>query len=355
MNNDDLKKELWEVPDAIRVIAGQSLPMELVEQIRAGRFSHAYWLGRGTSKLAAMWLGMMFFELSDFRVFHLPFSVACRNPGRDLSKVLYIAVSESGSTRELIEAVKLGRERGTYSYCIVNNRKSELARVSDCATCLDLGPGEGFTFKSFSGTILHAAKLANAVGGGREDLSELQTLGNMAEEILKANPLQGLAELLQKAESAFVMGRGILSPLAGNIALKIRELPRIPAEHKSSEEFLHGYGEASARPNCLVIVLAVPGIMLDSQMKTIRYLAARGANAVVLCPESIAGMMPKGIRVLTVAAGASNLFAGVSITVAVYRALCSLVEMLGLDADDDDLVGRIVSPASFMTDFPELQ
>ncbi len=355
MDNQDVKKELWEVPEAIRVIARQPLPMEVVNQIRGGRFAHGLWLGRGTSKLAAMWLSMMFFELSDFRVFHLPFSVARRNPGSDLSRTLYVAVSESGATPEVVDAVRIGKSRGAVCYCIVNNRQTELPRISDHATCLDVGPGEGFTFKSFTGTILHAAKLANAVGGGRENLSELSMLGDLAEDILRGDPLRGLAEVLREAESAFVMGRGLLSPLAGNIALKLRELPRIPAEHKSSEEFLHGYGEAAVRDKCLVIVLATPGAMLESQMKTIRYLATRRSNTVVVCPESLEWMMPKGITVFTSPTTSSALLSGVCITIAFYRGLYSLVEMLGVDADDDDVVGRIVSPASFISDFPELQ
>lgn len=244
---------------------------------------------------------------------------------------------------------------GATCYSIVNNKQSELIRISDHATCLEVGPGEGFTFKSFTSTILHAAKFANVIGGGREDLAEMRALGDLADMILAVDPLLGLAEMLVEAKSVFFLSRGMLSPIAGNMALKLRELPLIPAEHKSSEEFLHGYGEAAVREKCLIVVLITDGEMLEAQLKTVRYLASRRANFAVLCPDSLGRIMPKDVRVFRVPTTRSPLLAGVCLTIAFYRALYSLLGMLGTDADDDETVGKIVSPASFIQEIPELQ
>jgi glutamine---fructose-6-phosphate transaminase (isomerizing) len=355
MMNADFKKELWEVPDALRIVAHQPLPGAMIRRIKDGRFSYGMWLARGTSKFAAMWLAMVFFELSDFRVFHLPFSVAARRPGHDLSKILYFALSESGATPEVLDAVRQGKASGAACYCIVNERESELIRLADEGTFLDIGPGEGFTFKSFIAMALHAARLADSVGGESNLLEGMEKMGDLADRILDANPLQELSGIFLAARRAMFLGRGLGSPVAGNLALKLREIPMIPSDSKSTEEYLHGYGESASREDSVNVILVTDEAFLSSQLKTARHLQNRRSNFIIICPEALRQAIPGGMRTFTVPTPDSPVLSPLCMAVAFYRMLYSLTMSMGLDADDDNLVGKLVSPASFRVMFPELQ
>jgi glucosamine 6-phosphate synthetase-like amidotransferase/phosphosugar isomerase protein len=228
-------------------------------------------------------------------------------------------------------------------------------RISDYGTFLDVGPAEGFTFKSFVAMALHAARLADAIGGGHADLSEMRDLGDLTARILEGNPLRDLARILLDARRAMIMGRGLLSPVAGNMALKLREIPLMQSDHKSGEEFLHGYGEAGSRQDCLNIILVTDGGFLESQLKTAWHLQRRRSNFVVICPSSLSQAIPHGMRTIAVPAPNSPILSSLCIAVAFYRMLYDMTTMMGLDADDDNLVGKLVSPASFRSVFPELQ
>jgi glutamine---fructose-6-phosphate transaminase (isomerizing) len=353
--NDDLRNELWGLPDAIRAVSDLPLPEALIERIRGGGFDYGLWIARGTSKLAAMWLSMAFFELSDFRVFHLPFSAACRRPRKDLSRILYFALSESGRTREVLEAVRMGRSRGATSYAMVNAMKSELAADAHYSTNLEAGNDEGFALNSFAAMTAYAVRLADATGGGgRVPPGRIRDAGDVAARILEANPLRDLIPPLLEARRVMLLGRGLSSPIAGNISLKFREIPLMPCDAKSSEEFLHGYGEAASRNDCLTIVLVTEGEFVESQIKTASHLAGRGSNFVVVCPDRLVSAMPGGIRALSIPAADSPLLSPLSFAVAFYRMMYDLAMEMGIDADNDDIAGRIVSPASFRASFPEL-
>jgi glucosamine--fructose-6-phosphate aminotransferase (isomerizing) len=352
--NADLRRELWGVPDTIRAVSTRPLPEELIERIRADRFDYGLWLARGTSKLAAMWLSMAFFELCDFRVFHLPFSAGVRRPGKDLSRVLYFALSESGKTREVLQAMRVGKSLGATCYGVVNTVESELAGMADYHTFLDAGNDEGFALNSFIAMTVHAARLADAIGGGgRIAPGQIGAAGDLAARILEDNPLGGLIPILREARRVMLLGRGLLSPMAANISLKFREIPLIPCDVKSGEEFLHGYGEAGSRGDCVCIVL-VDEAFLEPQLKTALLLKNRGSNLVVVCPDGLRGAMPQGVKVFTVPTPDSPVLTPLSFAIGFYGMLYGLTMEIGLDADDDERVGKVVSPASFRAEFEEL-
>jgi len=352
--NEDILKELDQLPRIVRATTAMPLPTGLVARIAGGEFDHGLWLGRGTSKLAGMWLSSAFAELSDFRVYHAPLSMATRRPCKDLSRVLYFALSESGETEDVVEAARRGKEHDATCYAIVNDEKSELMRLADHATCLDARPNWGYTFLTHMGTLVMAMRLA-AAAGGRDVPAGLGELPDAAARAIAENPLIELAEIGMETRRAMFLGRGLSTPIAANLAMKYRETPLIAADHKSGEEYLHGYGETAEDKDCLHVVLVTDRDFMAGQLKTTRHLVKRGARVVVLTIAALAPRIPGDLRTLAVDAPDCPFCAPLCLSVAFCRMLFDLANARGLDTNDDNIVGKYVSPASFTDAFPELK
>lgn len=351
--NEDILKELEQLPGMVRSATALPLPHAVVAGMAERRFDHGVWIGRGTSKLAGMWLSSVFAELSDFRVYHAPLSMATRHPGRDLSRVLYFALSESGETEDVVEAARRGKERGATCYCIVNDDKSELMRLTDHGTYLNAYPNWGYTFTSYMGTMVMALRLA-AAAGGRAVPAGLSKLPDAAARAIAENPLLELAEIGMGMRRAMFLGRGLSTPIAANLAMKYRETPMIEADSKSGEEYLHGYGETAEDKGCLHVVLVTDRDFMAGQLKAAAHLVHRGARVVVLTTGALVGKIPANLQTFAVDTPDCPFCAPLCLSVAFCRMLFDLSNARGLDTNDDQIVGKYVSPASFTDSFPEL-
>ena len=77
-----------------------------------------------------------------------------------------VAFSQSGETADLLEAVKIGKQKGAKVFAVVNAAGSSLARESDAVLLLNCGPEVGVAAtKSFTAQVMVGNMIADAVIG----------------------------------------------------------------------------------------------------------------------------------------------------------------------------------------------
>jgi glucosamine--fructose-6-phosphate aminotransferase (isomerizing) len=96
---------------------------------------------------------------------------------------------------------------------------------------------------------------------------------------------EGSLEYLVEVENLFVLGRGLVYPVALEAALKLKEVAGLHAEGLSAAEFLHG-PKALLEPGFPLLVLAQRDGALEATLRTLESLKATGAHLLVLSREA---------------------------------------------------------------------
>ena len=157
---------------------------------------------------------------------------------------LIIAISQSGETADVMNGVKQAKAKGATVYSIVNVEGSSLARMSDKALFLSCGPEIGVAAtKSFTAQLCLLYLLAYAMDGrlteGKEKLLQISAL---IEEDFQTNTseIAAIAEKLKDKKDFYFLARGINFAMAGEGALKLKEVCYVHAEGMAAGELKHG-------------------------------------------------------------------------------------------------------------------
>jgi glucosamine--fructose-6-phosphate aminotransferase (isomerizing) len=160
-------------------------------------------------------------------------------------KTLVVAVSQSGETYDVLEAVRAARRRGSKVISIVNVMGSSLTRESDAFLLMNAGPEICvLSTKTYTSQVALLDLLAHALAGKYEDgRKKLKYLWNVTYNLTSATTremIKRLAEDLKNKEHIFCIGRGLQYATALEAALKIKEVSYIHAEAFAGGELKHG-------------------------------------------------------------------------------------------------------------------
>ncbi len=170
---------------------------------------------------------------------------------------LFIAISQSGRSPDLLRNVEAAREAGARVVALVNVADSPLAAMADVVVPLHAGPERSVAAtKSFLASLSAILQLGALWSG---DAALLEALERLPEAMRKAwacdwsQAVEGLAP----ARNLFVISRGLGLAAAQEAALKFKETCGLHAEAYSSAEVKHG-PMALVGPGFPVLVLAQP-------------------------------------------------------------------------------------------------
>ena len=164
---------------------------------------------------------------------------------------LVIAISQSGSTADTLQAVQAAKDVGAVIISICNVDGSAMTNLTDVSILTKAGPEIGVaSTKAFTTQLSALFLIASQCGQWRGYLSptkkqalwkELKNIPLKINEVLRNNPK--IAELAKKYKSAnnfLYLGRGAGFPIAMEGALKLKEVSYIHAEGLSAGEMKHG-------------------------------------------------------------------------------------------------------------------
>jgi glucosamine--fructose-6-phosphate aminotransferase (isomerizing) len=196
------------------------------------------------------------------------------------SGTVLIALSQSGETADVLDAVKLSRKQSARILSIVNAAGSSLARESDITLLLNCGPEVGVAAtKSFTAQLMISNIVVDRLTGknGIKDQSDLSTL---IKSTLKVEEFVKKIAGTHKINSDFYfVARGIHYPIALEGALKLKELSYIHAEGMPASELKHGTLALIEQGTPIVILNPSDGTY-DDILSNAQELKARGADLI---------------------------------------------------------------------------
>ncbi|KRE24580.1 iron dicitrate transport regulator FecR [Bosea sp. Root483D1] len=214
---------------------------DLVQRLRIKRPAFVATCARGSSDHAATYGKYLIERALGLPVASLGPSLASVYGGElDLSRALFIAVSQSGRSPDALLLTEAAKRAGALVIGFVNDEGSPLAGMVDMLVPLRAGPERSVAAtKSFLATCL--AFLHLTAEWARDDALRA-ALTQAPDGLDAAGRCDWTPTLLswREAQSLYVIGRGLSFGIAQEIALKFKETCRIHAEAFSAAEVLHG-------------------------------------------------------------------------------------------------------------------
>ncbi|MBR9700519.1 glutamine--fructose-6-phosphate transaminase (isomerizing) [Candidatus Woesearchaeota archaeon] len=235
-------KEMHEQPKTIRTAGEQDTgrlenAIDLISQKE-----EIVLMGSGSSYHACIAGSQIITKLTGKRTFPLLASECETNLSLLTRKAAVIAISQSGETADLLDAVVLAKKRGSPLIAITNSQASSLVRAVDEYLLLNAGPEICvLSTKSYTSQLSALFILAMRMSG-RDGKTELRHASLASERVLAwcEKNLPPIAKKIAQKDSLFVIGRGNAHPTALEGALKIKEASYIHAEGFAGGELKHG-------------------------------------------------------------------------------------------------------------------
>ena len=174
------------------------------------------------------------------------------------SKQFVIALSQSGSSPDIVENLRVARESGAYTVAIVNDEISPLAKAAE--VMIPQKAGKEISVAATKTVLCTMVAVVKLVAEWSEDAKLKQALIDLPATLSDAvsRGLKVDANILNGVGEAFVLSRALGECAAKEVALKLKETCGIHAEGFSTAEVRHGPREIVG-PRYLVIALALPG------------------------------------------------------------------------------------------------
>lgn len=202
-----------------------------------------------------------------------------------LDGVLYLAISQSGKSPDLLAAVEAAKRAGALVVALVNDEASPLADLADRTLPLHAGPE--LSVAATKSYITALAAIAQLVAAWTQDTELEKALDQLPEVLTRAWALDWspAAQRLATARSLYVLGRGAGFAVAQEAALKFKETCGLHAEAFSAAEVLHG-PMALVTEGFPVLVFAQDDQSQDGVLALARQLEARGADVLLAGGEN---------------------------------------------------------------------
>jgi len=206
---------------------------------------------------------------------------------QDMRDVLFLAISQSGRSPDLVSATAAAKQAGALVVSLVNAEGSPLAEVSDYA--LPLCAGAETSVAATKSYIASLAAIVHLVAAWAQDDLLMDSLAASPEQLRRSWDLDWSAAVpkLAAASSLFVVGRGVGLGIAQEAALKLKETSGLHAEAFSSAEVRHG-PQALLKESFPALLFSQNDEAREGIEQLASDLAARGVD-VMLAGTSAAG------------------------------------------------------------------
>jgi glucosamine--fructose-6-phosphate aminotransferase (isomerizing) len=158
----------------------------------------------------------------------------------NLAGTLFLAISQSGASPDLLAAVRGARQAGALVVALVNAESSALAQIADFT--VPLGAGMERSVAATKSYIASLSAIIQLVGSWARDSQLLEALSGVPALLKAAWRLDWspVVSRLRLASDLYVLGRGLGLGIAQEAALKFKETCGLHAEAMSTAEVRHG-------------------------------------------------------------------------------------------------------------------
>jgi glucosamine--fructose-6-phosphate aminotransferase (isomerizing) len=198
----------------------------------------------------------------------------------DLHDVLFVAVSQSGGSPDLVDSLAVARECGALTLAVTNAPDSPLALGAELSVDVAAGAERAVAAtKTYTAELLTLQLLLSGADAARDAAAVPEAAARTLE--LTSDERLAVAAERCAAERIVVTGRGYSYPTALEAALKLMETSYVSAQAFSGADLMHG-----------------PMAMIDSSVPTIAVVSpGRDGEAMAPVLERLAELRAPVLRV----------------------------------------------------------
>jgi glucosamine--fructose-6-phosphate aminotransferase (isomerizing) len=266
---------------------------------------------------------------------------------------LAIAMSQSGETADTLAALRYCIAKGMKSAAVVNATESTMAREVDvvwpihCGTEIGVASTKAFTAQV---SVMTALTIAAARARGKIDEAEekrmvrvlLEAPRLIAESIQLEEAVRGVAVEVAKARDVLYLGRGPMSALALEGALKLKEISYIHAEGYAAGELKHG-PIALVDDQTPIIILAPFDSYFEKSASNMSEVMARGGQVVFITDPEGEREAPTGARVVMTAPSCDPLISPLVLAAPIQLLAYHVAVQKGADVDQPRNLAKSVT------------
>ena len=286
-----MAREIAEIPAAAeRLLARTDVFAAIRKRIEQAKPRIVIFCGRGSSGHVGVYLRYLFeARLGMLVSAAAPSIVTAYMRPPDMRDALWIVVSQSGRSPDLVAATQAARKFGALTLAIVNDDNSPAAAAAELT--LPIGAGIEKSVAATKTVVLSMIAGAHLVAALAQDENlnaGLQCLPPRMSAALTRD-WSAWADCAAGAAAAFVVGRGYGLGSVREIALKVAEILRVPTLGYSAAELRHG-PRASITPATPVLALRQSDQAAAAVDDLVRDLNAAGER--VFTAGGVGGTLP---------------------------------------------------------------
>ena len=235
---------------------------------------------------------------------------------------LFLAISQSGRSDDLVESAAMAKAAGALTAALVNATDSPLAAA--CDIILPMGAGAELSVAATKSFVASLAALLRLVALWTDDERLQAALDRLPQRVAAAGELDWspALEAFAAAPSLITIGRGPTLAIAREAALKLKEIANLHAEAFSGAEFLHGPVALVAARYPILILLPADEAAVGMR-RLVTELGAKGAALFTAGPDGA----------LAVVAADHPETDAICLIQSFYAMAARLAEQLGIDPD----------------------
>jgi glutamine---fructose-6-phosphate transaminase (isomerizing) len=274
-----MAQEIREIPSmAERLLGADDLVAGIANRIRQADPRVVVISGRGSSGNAGTLLRYLFEAQAGLLVStSAPSVMTTYGRSIDMRKAVFIVISQSGRSPDLVTGALSARENGALTIAIVNDLSSPLALA--CELTLPIGAGVERSVAATKSVVLSMMAAAQLVASLTSNDGLIEKIKRLPQRFSHAVTCDWSvwSSSLATARAAFVIGRGFGLGSAREIGLKVAETMRLPMLSYSAAEVRHGPLSCATAETPLLVLRQNDGssAMVDALIADLR---ARNLN-----------------------------------------------------------------------------
>jgi glucosamine--fructose-6-phosphate aminotransferase (isomerizing) len=209
---------------------------------------------------------------------------------------LVIGISQSGESRDTVNAIRLARDRGARTLAITNMMGTQITREAETVLYTRCGLEIGVAAsKTFTAQVALLSLIALKLAQVRKTLppteiefilDQLYELPEKIEAFLEGDhPIDEIAQRFYDRPFFLYLGRHIGLPVALEGALKLKEISYIPTDAYSAGEMKHGPIALLDEGTPVVVVATDQAIVYEKMVSNIQETRARGAHVIAIATD----------------------------------------------------------------------
>ena len=289
-------REILEEPAAVDKTLNVEGPAaaRVAHEIRSKGYGMIYITGSGTSYHAGLASQYALSNLSNLMTSIIPASEFQRWVPKNVPKnVLFMGISQSGESFDVLEAAKAALKRGITVLAVTNTPESRLAKMAEYRIIPRSGKEKAVpATKTYVTQLMSIFMLSVELAVGNLNLEEISRLrkglhlaSRILDETLKAlnGQIRELAAKYREKNVLFLLGSGPNYATALEGALKLKETCHIFAEGFATREFLHG--PMRLVDERTVVIMMVPPDEVNVNLDLCKRLRRFGAPVILISED----------------------------------------------------------------------